>query len=311
MRLGQAPAVCIPLSSWHRRLINSRTRVLRAHARSCGFCYSSGQSNLFLEDEPKAMPDASDSLTPRPDVAAAPAPVARADAASRAQRIVLPVQRRGAPPTRCAIIDPRIHPGRRDRQLRDAWNRRGPRCRRPRHHDREGRRRRLASGVARECAGVRHLAHLGIPCVDALPRHCAGCQAHLRIIDHSCIYVLIAGSYTPFCLVTLADAGGVPLCIAVWAIAVAGILSKRSCASASPAGSRSPSISSWVRSWCSACPAPGAAAPHRAHPARRGGVCYTVGTVFYVPQEIRYTRSSSMCGCLPAASCSSWRWSSS
>ena len=29
-----------------------------------------------------------------------------------------------------------------------------------------------------------------------------------RIIDHSCIYLLIAGSYTPFCLITLANDGG-------------------------------------------------------------------------------------------------------
>ena len=28
-----------------------------------------------------------------------------------------------------------------------------------------------------------------------------------RIIDHSCIYLLIAGSYTPFCLITLANDG--------------------------------------------------------------------------------------------------------
>ena len=31
-----------------------------------------------------------------------------------------------------------------------------------------------------------------------------------RIIDHSCIYLLIAGSYTPFCLITLANDGGPP-----------------------------------------------------------------------------------------------------
>ena len=33
-----------------------------------------------------------------------------------------------------------------------------------------------------------------------------------RIIDHSCIYLLIAGSYTPFCLITLANDGGAVLC---------------------------------------------------------------------------------------------------
>ena len=38
-----------------------------------------------------------------------------------------------------------------------------------------------------------------------------------RIIDHSCIYLLIAGSYTPFCLITLANDGGAVLFFAVWA----------------------------------------------------------------------------------------------
>lgn len=45
----------------------------------------------------------------------------------------------------------------------------------------------------------------------------------LQQLDHSMIYVLIAGSYTPFCLVTLEGATGIALCIAVWAIALAGI----------------------------------------------------------------------------------------
>ena len=36
-----------------------------------------------------------------------------------------------------------------------------------------------------------------------------------RIIDHSCIYLLIAGSYTPFCLITLANDGGAVLFFAV------------------------------------------------------------------------------------------------
>ena len=45
----------------------------------------------------------------------------------------------------------------------------------------------------------------------------------LQRLDHSMIYVLIAGSYTPFCLVTLEGITGIALCIAVWAIAIAGI----------------------------------------------------------------------------------------
>ena len=30
-----------------------------------------------------------------------------------------------------------------------------------------------------------------------------------KVLDHSCIYLFIAGSYTPFCLISLADSGGV------------------------------------------------------------------------------------------------------
>ena len=37
------------------------------------------------------------------------------------------------------------------------------------------------------------------------------------------IFVLIAGRYTPFCLVTLRGVTGIALCVAVWSIAVAGI----------------------------------------------------------------------------------------
>ena len=44
-----------------------------------------------------------------------------------------------------------------------------------------------------------------------------------KVLDHSCIYLFIAGSYTPFCLITLADAGGVWLCAFVWALAIAGV----------------------------------------------------------------------------------------
>lgn len=45
----------------------------------------------------------------------------------------------------------------------------------------------------------------------------------LQVIDHSMIYVLIAGSYTPFCLITLKGVTGIVLCVVVWLIAVLGI----------------------------------------------------------------------------------------
>lgn len=45
----------------------------------------------------------------------------------------------------------------------------------------------------------------------------------LRKLDHAMIFILIAGSYTPVCLLILKPAQGLPLLAAVWAIAIAGI----------------------------------------------------------------------------------------
>ncbi|HEY0048750.1 MAG TPA: hemolysin III family protein [Pyrinomonadaceae bacterium] len=48
----------------------------------------------------------------------------------------------------------------------------------------------------------------------------------LQIVDHCCIYLLIAGSYTPITLIVLRGAFGQSLFAFVWAFAVAGILLK-------------------------------------------------------------------------------------
>jgi hemolysin III len=48
----------------------------------------------------------------------------------------------------------------------------------------------------------------------------------LRVIDHCAIYLLIAGTYTPFTLVSLRGNGGAALFALVWALAVLGIIYK-------------------------------------------------------------------------------------
>jgi hemolysin III len=48
----------------------------------------------------------------------------------------------------------------------------------------------------------------------------------LRRIDHSAIFVLIAGSYTPICVIALPGAPGTAVLITVWVLALVGILSK-------------------------------------------------------------------------------------
>ncbi len=51
-------------------------------------------------------------------------------------------------------------------------------------------------------------------------------RRYLRRADHMAIYVLIAGTYTPFALVSMRGGWGWFLLIAIWTLAVAGILLK-------------------------------------------------------------------------------------
>jgi hemolysin III len=51
-------------------------------------------------------------------------------------------------------------------------------------------------------------------------------EAVLRRIDHSAIFLLIAGTYTPICVVILPHGIGTALLVAVWSFAVLGIAMK-------------------------------------------------------------------------------------
>ncbi len=44
-----------------------------------------------------------------------------------------------------------------------------------------------------------------------------------KVLDHSGIYLLIAGTYTPYCLVTLEPVGGLWLGLFIWVVALAGV----------------------------------------------------------------------------------------
>ena len=48
----------------------------------------------------------------------------------------------------------------------------------------------------------------------------------LKKLDHIMIFFLIAGTYTPICLITLPDKGGIPLLAGVWAVALSGLVLK-------------------------------------------------------------------------------------
>lgn len=51
-------------------------------------------------------------------------------------------------------------------------------------------------------------------------------RRRLRRVDHSLIFVVIAGTYTPLCVLALPERWGVPLLVVVWAGALAGVALK-------------------------------------------------------------------------------------
>lgn len=107
-----------------------------------------------------------------------------------------------------------------------------------------------------------------------------GVKRFLRKMDHGMIYVLIAGSYTPFCLVLLPQPKGTRFCLILWAVAIAGILAKLMWINA-------PRILSTmvylIMGWAVVFVAKDFAV--LGQPCLTlvalGGVCYSVGAVFY------------------------------
>jgi hemolysin III len=109
-----------------------------------------------------------------------------------------------------------------------------------------------------------------------------------HILDHSAIYLLIAGTYTPFCLSTLGGAWGWSLFGVVWGLAVAGVAFK------SVYTGRFEFLSTAVylgMSWMvmiavvplwRALPRPGMAW------LLAGGACYTLGVVFYRWHRLKF-----------------------
>lgn len=51
-------------------------------------------------------------------------------------------------------------------------------------------------------------------------------KAMMKLVDHSCIYILIAGTYTPFTLVSIRGAWGWSLFGVIWGLAVLGVIFK-------------------------------------------------------------------------------------
>jgi len=70
------------------------------------------------------------------------------------------------------------------------------------------------------------LSQFGVSATYHLGRWGERAHTWLRRLDHSTIFLLIAGTYTPFCLLALDGAASRVLLAAVWAGAIAGIVIK-------------------------------------------------------------------------------------
>lgn len=109
-----------------------------------------------------------------------------------------------------------------------------------------------------------------------------------KILDHAGIYLLIAGSYTPFTLVTLRDHGGWWLFAAVWGLALVGIAVEAAWAYRP----RWVSVLVYLgMGWLvvfALRPLLANLEPGGVWLLVAGGLAYTVGTAFYVMKRIPY-----------------------
>ena len=120
----------------------------------------------------------------------------------------------------------------------------------------------------------------------------AGLRLRLRKVDHAAIYLLIAGTYTPFTLGAMKGTWGWTIAGIVWALAVLGIAFKTT-----PLGFRFPRASValyLVMGWIVVIAAKPLVQQLTAHELRwlvAGGLCYTGGVVFYMWKGRPYTHA--------------------
>ena len=109
-----------------------------------------------------------------------------------------------------------------------------------------------------------------------------GAKSVFRILDHQAIYLLIAGTYTPFTLVTLRSSVGWWLFSAIWGMAIFGIVLD----AVHPRGRRiAPMVIYLVMGWMivfALDPLLASFPPEGFRWLLAGGLLYTAGVVFFV-----------------------------
>ena len=131
-------------------------------------------------------------------------------------------------------------------------------------------------------------------------------KAVLRIVDHVCIFLLIAGTYTPFTLTRLRGPWGWMLFAVVWIAAIAGITFKVRSSRRFHSESALPYIvMGWlvvlaVKPCFELIPTAGLVW------LVAGGLCYTVGTLFYRADRLPYFHAIWHLFVLAGSGCHFW-----
>ena len=132
------------------------------------------------------------------------------------------------------------------------------------------------------------MLYLGSTLYHAWPKTRA--KSVLRTLDHSAIFLLIAGTYTPFTLGPLRGLWGSSILAGVWALAIFGVILK-----ATRGASRHPKLGMTLylgTGWLAliAVRPMMLAIPFAAlFWLVAGGVAYTTGVLFFVNQRLRYS----------------------
>jgi hemolysin III len=128
-------------------------------------------------------------------------------------------------------------------------------------------------------------------------------KALFRRLDHAAIFLMIAGTYTPFTLVAIDGVWGIGLCLLVWAVAVGGILVEL----LAPARSDNLLVAAYILlGWVilvALAPLSTAVSLAGLILLVAGGVLYTVGVVFHVWTSLPYQNAIWHGFVLVAAAC--------
>lgn len=112
-----------------------------------------------------------------------------------------------------------------------------------------------------------------------------------KLLDHASIYLLIAGTYTPFCLITLRDHNGWILLCILWGMALAGIVSE---AFWKTRPRWFAAVIYLVMGWTALWVIPEMyrlLTPVGFWLLAAGGAAYTLGTIFYVIKKVKWFHS--------------------